>query len=193
MVDLSASITDQLAQVHSRYPRQATLRDGSSADLRLMAAEDRDAVITFARGLPSDDLLFLQKNITEPDVVDSWLDDIARGTTTTVLAFSAGGEVLGEGSMHHHRAQWTRHIGEIRLLIGAGGRGQGLGRILADEIYAVANILELRMLTAQMTFDQQAAISIFRRLGFQREAVLTDYVMDAAGNSRDLLVATRRL
>ena len=181
-----------MEQIHSRYPRQATLRDGQSVELRLMGDADRDAVLAFARDLPDDDLLFLQTNITDPAVVDAWLDDIRKGTTTTILAFN-NGVVIGDGSVHHHRAQWTRHIGEIRLLIGAGGRGQGLGRILADEIYALANILGLRMLTAQMTFDQQAAISIFRRLGFQREAVLTDYVMDAEGNARDLLVATRRL
>ncbi|PZC42229.1 MAG: L-amino acid N-acyltransferase YncA [Chloroflexi bacterium] len=192
MVDLTAATTDQLEQVHARYPRQATLRDGQSVELRLMAESDREAVLAFARGLPNDDLLFLQANITEPAAIDSWLEAIRTRTTTTVLAFN-NGEVIGDGSMHHHRAQWTRHIGEIRLLIGAGGRGQGLGRILADEIYSIANTFGLRMLTAQMTFDQQAAISIFRRLGFQREAVLTDYVMDAAGNSRDLLVATRRL
>lgn len=192
MVDLTAASIEQMEQVQNRYPRQATLRDGQSVELRLMGDGDRDAVLEFARALPDDDLLFLQANITEPAAVDAWLEDIRNGTTTTVLAFS-NGAIIGDGSMHHHRAQWTRHIGEIRLLIGAGGRGQGLGRILADEIYAIANILGLRMLTAQMTFDQQAAISIFRRLGFQREAVLTDYVMDAAGNARDLLVATRRL
>ena len=192
MADLTATTPEQMEQIHSRYPRQATLRDGQSVELRLMGDADRDAVLTFARDLPDDDLLFLQTNITDPAVVDAWLDDIRKGTTTTILAFN-NGVVIGDGSVHHHRAQWTRHIGEIRLLIGAGGRGQGLGRILADEIYALANILGLRMLTAQMTFDQQAAISIFRRLGFQREAVLTDYVMDAEGNARDLLVATRRL
>ena len=192
MADLTATTPEQMEQIHSRYPRQATLRDGQSVELRLMGDADRDAVLAFARDLPDDDLLFLQTNITDPAVVDAWLDDIRKGTTTTILAFN-NGVVIGDGSVHHHRAQWTRHIGEIRLLIGAGGRGQGLGRILADEIYALANILGLRMLTAQMTFDQQAAISIFRRLGFQREAVLTDYVMDAEGNARDLLVATRRL
>lgn len=192
MVDLTAATTEQLEQIRNRYPRQATLRDGQSVELGLMGDADLDEVLEFARGLPDDDLLFLQANITERAVVESWLEDIRKGTTTTVLA-SSNGVIVGDGSMHHHGAQWTRHIGEIRLLIGAGGRGQGLGRILADEIYAIANILGLRMLTAQMTFDQQAAISIFRRLGFQREAVLTDYVMDAAGNSRDLLVATRRL
>lgn len=192
MVDLTAATTEQLEQIRNRYPRQATLRDGQSVELGLMGDADLDDVLEFARGLPDDDLLFLQANITERAVVESWLEDIRKGTTTTVLA-SSNGVIVGDGSMHHHGAQWTRHIGEIRLLIGAGGRGQGLGRVLADEIYAIANILGLRMLTAQMTFDQQAAISIFRRLGFQREAVLTDYVMDAAGNSRDLLVATRRL
>ena len=192
MRDLTAASAEQIEQIQARYTRQASLRDGQSVELRLMDDSDRDAVLQFARGLPDDDLLFLQANITEPSTVDAWLADIRNGTTTTVLAFS-NGAIIGDGSLHHHRAQWTRHIGEIRLLIGAGGRGQGLGRILADEIYAIANILGLRMLTAQMTFDQQAAISIFRRLGFQREAVLTDYVMDAEGNARDLLVATRRL
>ncbi len=192
MADLTLTSPEQMQQIHSRYPRQATLRDGQGVELRLMGDGDRDAVLAFARQLPADDLLFLQTNITDPDVVDAWLDDIRRGSTTSILAFN-NGVVIGDGSVHHHRAQWTRHIGEIRLLIGAGGRGQGLGRILADEIHALAGILGLRMLTAQMTFDQQAAISIFRRLGFQREAVLTDYVMDAEGNCRDLLVATRRL
>ena len=191
MSDSSAS-AEHLQQIRDRYPRQTSLRDDKTVELRLMGEADRDAVLEFARDLPPDDLLFLQANITEPDVVDHWLGDIRADRTITVLAFHEG-IVIGDGSLHHHRAQWTRHIGEIRLLIGSQGRGHGLGRVLADEIYAIAGDLGLRTLTAQMTFDQQDAIAIFRRLGFQREAVLTDYVMDAEGNTRDLLVATRRL
>ena len=192
MVDLTAASTEQLEQIRSRYPRQATLRDEQSVQLRLMGDSDREAVLEFARGLPDDDLIFLQAKHHR----------VRRGRCLAG-AHSPGQDdnracvpqraIIGDGSMHHHRAQWTRHIGEIRLLIGADARSQGLGRILAEEICAIANILSLGMLTALMTFDQQAAISIFRRLGFQREAALTDYVMDAAGNSRDLLVATRRL
>ena len=183
---------EQFQEIGDRYPRPASLRDGKMVELRLMGEADRESVIEFAHGLPPDDLLFLQANITDPDVVEQWLADIRNGRTITVLAFHEGA-VIGDGSLHHHGTQWTRHIGEIRLVIGSQGRGHGLGRILADEIYAIAGALDLRMLTAQMTFDQQAAMSIFRRLGFQREAVLTDYVMDAEGNTRDLLVATRLL
>jgi phosphinothricin acetyltransferase len=81
-----------------------------------------------------------------------------------------------------------RHLGEIRLLTGTAQRGIGLGRILADEIYAVSRSLGLRKLSAQMTLDQAGARATFERLGFRPEALLTDWVMDAKGRTRDLLV-----
>ncbi len=190
MTDTATS--DRLAAITERYPRPVTLRDDSAVELRLMGPGDRDRVLQFARALPADDLLFLRINITEESAVDEWLDDIDAGRTTTVLVYD-GDRLIGDGSLHHTATDWTRHLGEIRLLLGPEARGRGLGRILADEICAVAKLLELRMLTARMTFDQQGAIAIFRRLGFQREAVLTDYVIGADGETRDLLVATRRL
>ena len=111
---------------------------------------------------------------------------------STILAYS-GDTLLGEGDLYHNETSWTRHLGEIRLLLSPSARGSGLGRILADEIYELAKLLELTMLTAQMTMDQHAAQTIFRRLGFQREAVLFDYVVAKDGELRDLLIATRRL
>jgi RimJ/RimL family protein N-acetyltransferase len=49
------------------------------------------------------------------------------------------------------------------------------------------------MLSARMTLDQVAAQAVFRRLGFQREAVLWDYVITQDGRTRNLLVATKHL
>ncbi len=46
----------------------------------------------------------------------------------------------------------------------------------------------LRKLSAQMTLDQAGARATFERLGFRPEALLTDWVMDAKGRTRDLLV-----
>jgi RimJ/RimL family protein N-acetyltransferase len=60
--------------------------------------------------------------------------------------------------------------------------------VLASEIYAVAGILGLRKLSAQMTLDQPGARATFERLGFKPEALLTDWVMSADGRTRDLLV-----
>ena len=176
----------------SRYPKRGTLADGRSVELRLMDAGDREAVLTFARAIPPNDLLFLPATITEPAAVDAWIAAIEAGRTTTVLAF-VDNRLVGEGTLLHNATTWTRHLGEIRLLITPERQGQGLGRLLAGEIEAIAQTLGLRILTARMTLDQAAAQAVFRRLGFQREAVLFDYVIDAEGRTRDLLVATKHL
>ncbi len=183
---------DKLTQVHARYPRTMLMRNGRSAELRPMTRDDAAKVLEFAQALPEDDLLFLRWDITQPEIVEEWVAQIEAGRVITLLAF-AGDKLLGEGDLYHNETNWTRHLGEIRLLMSPDSRGLGLGRIIADEIYEMARLLDLKMLTAQMTMDQHAAQTIFRRLGFQREAVLFEYVVAKDGEPRDLLIATRRL
>ena len=51
----------------------------------------------------------------------------------------------------------------------------------------------VRKMIAQMTLEQSAAMGVFRRLGFTSEALLPDHVIDAAGQTHDLLVMARRV
>ena len=51
------------------YPRAVTLADGGTVSLRLMAPDDGDRLVAFARELPPDDLLFLSVDITDPEAV----------------------------------------------------------------------------------------------------------------------------
>ncbi len=189
---MAHTTSDAQPQIAVRYPRSASLRDGHRITLRLMEPGDEDLVLDFARSLPADDLLFLRRDITQRSAVDAWMQEIAEGRTFTVLGFD-GDDLLGEGDLNYSSADWTRHLGEIRLLLSPMARGRGLGRVLAEEIYSIAQLLELQLLTARMVLDQAAAQSVFRRLGFQREAVLWDYVIDADGKTHDLLIATRRM
>ncbi len=46
----------------------------------------------------------------------------------------------------------------------------------------------LSKLVAQMTPDQKGAIATVERLGFRREALLHNFVIDRAGQMRDLIV-----
>ncbi|MGH2610068.1 MAG: GNAT family N-acetyltransferase [Tepidiformaceae bacterium] len=183
----TAATGERAAEIGARYPRKVALRGDRSIELRLMEAGDRDRMLAFAQGLPADDLLFLRSNITEPAAVEGWIANIADGRTVTVLG-TDGEAVGGYASLHLNQAEWMRHVGEIRLLTGSGFRGAGLGRVLASEIYAVAGILGLSKLSAQMTLDQPGARATFERLGFKPEALLTDWVMSADGRTRDLLV-----
>lgn len=180
-------MAEKATKVQRDYPRTVKLEDNSSVTLRLMASDDADRVVAFARGLPVDDLLFLRLDITDPAVVDRWVENLEEGRTISIIA-EAKGEMVGYVSLHYNEVAWQRHLGEIRMQVGQRYRSKGLGRRLAAEIFAVARDLGLRKITAQMTPDQKGAIATFQRLGFQAEALLQDFVIDRSGQTRDLMV-----
>ena len=171
------------------YPIQVKLQGDRAVKLRLMEANDLDKILAFAANLPADDLLFLRTDITDRNVVKQWIDNIKHGHTVTLLA-EIDDEIAAYASVHMDQARWTRRVGEIRINASSRFRGMGLGRRLAAEVFDLARSLGLKKITAQMTTDQTAARAAFERLGFQVEAVLTDWVEDRNGRSRDLLVMT---
>ena len=181
------STPEPASPIAARYPKAVTTRNGRRLELRLMGEGDRKLMLDFARSLPVHDLLFLRNNITEEPAIDDWIANIAAGRSATVLAVD-GERLAGYAALHYNTTDWTRHIGEIRMLTAADFRGIGLGRMLASETYAIGRALGLKKLSAQMTLDQAGARTTFEHLGFKPEALLTDFVMDASGRTRDLLV-----
>jgi len=169
------------------YPRQVKAKDGRRITLRLMEASDTDEILAFARSLPPDDLLFLRRDITLPEVVNQWVRDIEEERTVTVLAEDEG-KLAGYGALHFNEVLWTGHVGEIRMLVAPDYRRLGLGSRLASELFAVAKDLGLKKIMVQMTPDQQGARVTFERLGFRPEAILADFVLDREGKTRDLLI-----
>jgi RimJ/RimL family protein N-acetyltransferase len=168
------------------YPWTTTLK-GRQITLRLMRPEDREALIGFAKSLPEDDLLFLAVDITRPEALDQWVHDINTGQIKTVLA-EANGALVGHGTLSHNALQWTRHLGEIVLLLSPDYRSIGLGSLLANELFSIARELGLQKIVARMASEQQGAFRVLERLGFRAEALLGDYVIDREGRTHDLIV-----
>ena len=169
------------------YPKELKLANGWLVSLRPMTPGDKPAILTFARSLQPDDLLFLRSDITENAVLDEWASNLEKGATTTIIAEIAG-VMAGYASLHHDRARWTRRVGEIRVQLGPKYRGAGLGRRLAEEIFHVGHGRGIKKMAALMTPDQTRARAAFERLGFQVEALLQDWVVDRNGRPRDLLI-----
>jgi ribosomal protein S18 acetylase RimI-like enzyme len=83
---------------------------------------------------------------------------------------------------------WSPHVGEIRMVVLPEVRGQGVGRVLSQETFALALSAGLDKLSVQMTVDQKGAIALFESLGFKAEALLRDHVRDASGKKHDIVV-----
>jgi RimJ/RimL family protein N-acetyltransferase len=177
---------DMIGNETRSYPRRVST-DAGDIEFRLMAAADQAAVLDFAQKLPVHDLLFLPRNIGEPKVLAAWIKEIERGAITSLLVIS-GGRVVGCGTIVRDPLSWSPHVGEIRMVIAADVRGQGVGRALSQETFALALGAGLEKLVVQMTVDQVGAIAIFEALGFKAEALLRDHVRDPNGNKHDIVV-----
>src|SRR5271156_5520680 len=167
------------------YPRYVKT-DAGDIEFHQMSRADEPAVLAFAQKLPSHDLLFLPRNISQPKVLSAWIHEIERGAIMSLLALKDG-KVVGCGTLVRDPHSWSPHVGEIRMVVSSDVRGQGVGRALSQETFAIAlGSAGLEKLVVQMTVDQQAAIALFEGLGFKAEALLRDQVRDADGKTHDI-------
>jgi RimJ/RimL family protein N-acetyltransferase len=168
------------------YPWTTSVKD-QSITIRLMNPEDGKALLAFAQSLPADDLLFLSIDITRPEVIEGWARNIEAGRAKTVLA-ETNGKLIGHGTLYLSELTWTRHLGEIQLLISREYRGGGLGSLLGNEVFALAQEAGLQKIIARMAADQKGALHVLERLGMKAEALLADFVIDRQGRTHDLIV-----
>ena len=166
------------------YPRSVAC-DGGDVEVRPMAPADEAAVLAFAQRLAPHDLLFLRRDISHPKVVAAWMQAIADGRLHS-LAVREGGTLVACSAIVVDDLSWSRHVGELRVLVAPAWRGRGLGRVLIQQCFAQTLELGLDKLVAQMTVDQVAAIAVFEELGFRAEALLRDHVKDREGQTHDL-------
>ena len=162
--------------------------DAGDIEFRLMARADEAAVLDFAQKLPTHDLLFLPRNISQPKVLSAWVKEIERGDITSLLAVKDG-KVVGCGTLVRDPHSWSPHVGEHPDGGVAGRPRQGCRPgAFAGDLCAWLWATGLEKLSVQMTVDQQAAIALFESLGFKAEALLRDHVRDVDGKKHDIVV-----
>jgi len=160
--------------------------NGAEFVLRKMTDNDRDGLLAFAKALPPHDLLFLRRDITQAKVVDAWIEATEAGAFATLLA-EKDGVIVGNVALYTDPLSWSPHVGDLRVMVAETARKHGLGRFLVEQGFRIALDKGLKKLTAQMTVDQKAAITVFEELGFRGEALLKEQVQDSNGTLHDLV------
>jgi ribosomal protein S18 acetylase RimI-like enzyme len=151
-------------------------------EIRPLEPGDRAALERFLHRVPAADRTFFKEDVGDPDVVDTWI----RPGAARALAVEDG-EVLGYLAVVPLHG-WSSHVGEIRVIVDPEQRGRGIGRALARRAVLEAMDLELTKMVVEVIADQEPTVAMFRSLGFDPEALLTDHVRDRSGELRDLMV-----
>ncbi len=143
---------------------------------------DLEGLQRFFARVPESDRTFFKEDL-DADAVARWATE-PNGRRAIACD---GGEVAGYVAVVALHG-WSDHVGELRLVVDPERRRQGIGRRLAQR--ALIDSLEcgLEKVFVEVVADQEAAVEMFRSLGFQPEALLRDHVRDRGGELRDLIV-----
>lgn len=151
-------------------------------EIRQLEVADRAAVERFVERVPDADRTFFKEDVAAAEVVEAW----TRPGAARAIAVE-GAEVVGYVAVVPLHG-WSSHVGEVRLIVDPGHRGRGIGRALARRAVLEAVALDLRKMVVEVVADQEPTVGMFRSLGFDPEALLTDHVRDRSGSLRDLLI-----
>ena len=151
-------------------------------DIRPIEAGDSPALSDFFERIPESDRTFLKEDVGDPRVLAEWVQP-DTGRTIAV----EDGQVVGALAVVP-LVGWSSHVGEVRLVVDPDHRGRGIGRRLAHQAVLDAVDMGLGKLVVEVISDQAPLIAMFRGLGFEPEALLTDHVRDRSGQTRDLIV-----
>ena len=165
------------------------LKDGTEVTIRRLMMEDLDLLMEFFLALPMEDRKYLKFDVTDRKAVQRRLRRVESGDDIRVVAVH-GGLIIASGVLELSGEAWSKHQGEIRLIVARPFQQRGLGAIMIRELYFIAVQNNLQTIVAKMMRPQVGAQKIFRRLGFRDDSLMPDFVKDIKGGSQDLIVMT---
>jgi ribosomal protein S18 acetylase RimI-like enzyme len=165
------------------------LKDGTEVTIRRLKMDDLDLLMEFYQALPLEDRKYLKFDVTDRKAVQRRLRRTESGDDIRVVAVH-GGLIIASGALELSGEAWSKHQGEIRVIVARPFQQRGLGAIMIRELYFIAVQNNLQTVVAKMMRPQVGAQKIFRRLGFRDDSLMPDFVKDIKGESQDLIVMT---
>jgi RimJ/RimL family protein N-acetyltransferase len=165
------------------------MKDGTEVTIRRLVPSDIDKLMEFYGSLPEEDRRYLKFDVMDRKAVAKRLRRIETGDDIRIAAIH-GGVIVASGALELSGETWSKHQGEIRVIIARPFQQRGLGTIMIRELYFIAVQNQIQTIVARMMRPQVGAQKVFRRLGFRDETMFPDFVKDIQGGSQDLIVMT---
>ena len=109
------------------YPKEITLKDGSKLVLRPMVAEDEAALLAFFQGLSEGERLYLRDDVTDPEVVRGWAENVDYNRVLPVLPCARiTNPFLGRRRLFVNAPKQTWQKNDVCSFIANSGRFSGL-------------------------------------------------------------------
>lgn len=166
------------------YRQVITLKDGARVLLRPLTTEDRQALLDLFLPISMEDLRYMRHNVTNPEVIESWIDELNYEKVLPLVAV-IGDRIVGISTLHFGEGP-ARHKGEVRIFLAKDFRRRGVGSHLLQGIIDLAKRRSLYLLEVQIVSDQTPIIRAFQNYGFEIKTIIEDYFIFPDGDLADV-------
>jgi RimJ/RimL family protein N-acetyltransferase len=168
-----------------------TLPDGGRVLLRPLTKEDRQELIDLFQNVAPEDLRYMLNDVTDSDLVASWVDNLDYDRVLPVVAV-INERLVGNASLHFFEGP-GRHRASVRIYLAKEVRRRGVGSRMIQALIDIAKRRNMYMLEAQIINEQATVIRAFQNLGFIRKCILDNYFILPDGELRDVAHLILRL
>lgn len=170
------------------YPKEIALRDGSRVTIRPLERGDEEALLEFFLGIPEDERFFLKDDVTAPELIARWVDELDYRRALPLLAW-AGGKVVADAVLVRRRGPSRDHIGEIRIVVAPALRNRGLGSAIIRELCDIADDAGLEKVFFEVVAEKEAeAMKAAEWSGFLRVCTVEGGARDQEGRHYDVVI-----
>jgi len=167
--------------------KKLKLKDGTKVSIKPLRMEDLDKSVAFFRALPEQDRAYLRVDVTKRAIVKKRIASIKPDKIVRLVAI-VDQTIIADGSLEFDSDTWKKHVAELRLVVAHPFQRQGLGMLMARELFSIALSKKVEEIVVKFMKPQMGARRIMERLGFHQDAVLHDYVQDIKGVRHDLII-----
>jgi acetyltransferase len=169
------------------YPSQYTapfrLRDGRELTIRTIRPEDEPLIIEFHAGHSAHTIRMrffsLVKTLSRDSLIRLCHLDYTREMALVAVWRDEEGKPHFTGvSRYYLQPEWG--TAEFALIVGDAWQGQGLGRHLMERLIAVAREHGVRRLTGVILCENDAMLSLMRKMRFRLETIVEEGVVMAS-------------
>ena len=150
-----------------KYPKELSLKNSKSVELRLLAEDDFDKLVDFFQKLPIKDRMYLRIDVMKRENILKRFGTIDYNNMFPVIAL-AGEKIIAIGTMFRSQFGWMRNMGELRVVVSPEYQREGLCTILTKELFFHSLTTDMYKIQAELMENQKSAISCFERLGFKK-------------------------
>ena len=146
------------------------LKDNRSVLIRPLSADDKQRLLSFVNALSEEAILWGNPSYDEAKI-DRWMSGAGKGLSLVAID---GDRIVGIAGIHVPSLPRVRGIGDMMIYLHQDFHGVGLGTAMTERLLALAKDKGLHRIGLEVVEDNEAAVRLYKRLGFKVEGTLRD-------------------